>query len=169
MGMALSGNGSTGVIGDRGVDGVARRVRPTRPRRGDSVGPRAGTVRYDAVPRHGSRGSRVSTASTPSHDQRPARLRLTGLSNVAAAVVVTIAAVLGLGALANLTAGPGAVPAETAAVRVHGGETLSDVAARVAPDAPVGQVVDRIMELNEMSSAAVRAGQTLLAPVSLER
>ncbi|GAB2650501.1 LysM peptidoglycan-binding domain-containing protein [Prescottella soli] len=111
----------------------------------------------------------MSTASTRSHDQRPARLRLAGLSNVAAAVVVTIGAVLGLGSLANLTAGPGAVPTETAAVRVHGGETLSDVAARVAPDAPVGQVVDRIMELNEMSSAAVRAGQTLLAPVSLER
>ncbi|RVW09691.1 LysM peptidoglycan-binding domain-containing protein [Prescottella agglutinans] len=167
MGMALSGNGSTGVIGERGA---ARRIRPTRITRGDSVGPRAGTVRYDFVPRHGSRGSRVSRAATPSHDQRPPRSRLAaGIGNVAAAAVVTIGAVMGLGALANLTAGSGAMPTETAAVRVHGGETLSDVAARVAPEAPVGQVVDRIMELNEMSSAAVRTGQTLLAPVSLGR
>ncbi|MCL2536474.1 MAG: LysM peptidoglycan-binding domain-containing protein [Nocardiaceae bacterium] len=88
---------------------------------------------------------------------------------MAAAVVVTACAVLGLGALANLTGASGAVPTETAAVRVQTGETLSDVASRVAPGAPVGSVVDRIMELNEMSSAAVRAGQTLLAPVSLGR
>ncbi|WP_433612358.1 LysM peptidoglycan-binding domain-containing protein [Prescottella agglutinans] len=111
----------------------------------------------------------MSAASTPSHDQRPRPSRFVGLGNVVAAVVVTIGAVLGLGALANLTAVSGAVPAETATVRVHGGETLSDVAARVAPDAPVGPVVDRIMELNEMSSAAVRAGQTLITPVSRDR
>lgn len=169
MGMALSGTGSTGVIGDREDRAVAHRVRRTRPRRGDSVGPRSGTVGYDAVPRYGARGSRVSAASTPSHDQRPRQSRFVGLGNVVSAVVVTIGAVLGLGALANLTAVSGAVPTETATVRVHGGETLSDVAARVAPDAPVGPVVDRIMELNEMSSAAVRAGQTLIAPVALDR
>ncbi|WP_430332165.1 LysM peptidoglycan-binding domain-containing protein [Rhodococcus sp. ACT016] len=165
MGTALSGDGSAGLIGD----GTVRRVRPTRARRAESVGPRAGTVRFDAVPRHGSRGSRVSRASSPSHDQVRPQARFAGLRNVAAAVVVTACAVLGLGALANLTGAAGAVPTETAAVRVQSGETLSDVASRVAPGAPVGQVVDRIMKLNEMSSAAVQAGQTLLAPVALDR
>ena len=34
----------------------------------------------------------------------------------------------------------------------------------MAPDAPVGQVVERIRELNELDSVAVDAGQTLIAP-----
>ena len=36
---------------------------------------------------------------------------------------------------------------------------------RVAPDAPVAQVVDRIRELNKLESASLDAGQTLIAPV----
>jgi hypothetical protein len=39
------------------------------------------------------------------------------------------------------------------------------VAARVAPDAPTAQVVQRIRELNKLDSASVDAGQTLIAPV----
>ena len=35
----------------------------------------------------------------------------------------------------------------------------------MAPDAPVGQVVDRIRELNRLDSVAVDAGQTLIAPI----
>jgi LysM repeat protein len=50
-------------------------------------------------------------------------------------------------------------------VQVQTGETLQHLARRVAPDAPVGQVVDRIRELNQLDSAAVNAGQTLIAPV----
>ncbi len=38
----------------------------------------------------------------------------------------------------------------------------------MAPDAPVGQVVERIRELNELDSASLDAGQTLIAP-SAER
>jgi hypothetical protein len=36
----------------------------------------------------------------------------------------------------------------------------------VAPDAPVGAVVDQIRDLNKLDSAAVDAGQTLIAPVA---
>ena len=39
------------------------------------------------------------------------------------------------------------------------------VARRVAPDAPVSAVVDRIKELNKLPSVALNAGQTLIAPV----
>ena len=46
------------------------------------------------------------------------------------------------------------------------GENLQQVAHRVAPDAPVAQVVDRIRELNQLDSVAVDAGQTLIAPVA---
>jgi predicted Zn-dependent protease len=50
-------------------------------------------------------------------------------------------------------------------VRVEPGDTLQRLAARVAPDAPTGQVAARIRELNELDSSAVTAGQTLIAPV----
>jgi len=48
---------------------------------------------------------------------------------------------------------------------VQTGETLQQVAQRVAPDAPVGQVVERIRELNQLDSVALDAGQTLIAPI----
>ena len=35
----------------------------------------------------------------------------------------------------------------------------------MAPDAPVEQVVERIRDLNKLDSAALDAGQTLIAPI----
>jgi hypothetical protein len=35
----------------------------------------------------------------------------------------------------------------------------------VAPDAPVGEVAQRIRELNDLQSPTLTAGQTLIAPV----
>ncbi|AWV47711.1 hypothetical protein JK2ML_1004 [Mycobacterium leprae Kyoto-2] len=57
------------------------------------------------------------------------------------------------------------VPNRLAVVRVEAGESLQDVAARVAPDAPVRQVSERIRELNVLDSSMLVAGQTLIAPV----
>jgi predicted Zn-dependent protease len=57
------------------------------------------------------------------------------------------------------------VPDRLAVVRVEPGESLQDVAHRVAPDAPARQVADRIRELNDLNSPALAAGQTLIAPV----
>jgi hypothetical protein len=48
---------------------------------------------------------------------------------------------------------------------VQTGENMQQVAHRVAPHAPVGQVIDRIRELNKLDSVALDAGQTLIAPV----
>ncbi|QCQ90791.1 LysM peptidoglycan-binding domain-containing protein [Rhodococcus sp. SGAir0479] len=167
---------ASGVAGDRGA---VRRHGQARPRRSEQVRPAAGLVRYDAVPRHGAPGSRTSVATGPSHDRSGSRiaqffgfsgasaLSLSALSTVVATVVVTVGVVVGLEALANLSGAPGGVPAQTAVVQVRSGETLSDVAARVAPGAPVGAVVDRIRQLNEMSGSGVRAGQTVLAPVAV--
>jgi predicted Zn-dependent protease len=59
----------------------------------------------------------------------------------------------------------GHLPDRLAVVRVEPGETLHHLAARVAPDAPTGQVAERIRELNDLDSATVTAGQTLIAPV----
>lgn len=58
-----------------------------------------------------------------------------------------------------------AVPEQLAVVQVQAGETLQQLAARVAPDAPAGQTVERIRDLNKLVSVAVDAGQTLIAPV----
>jgi predicted Zn-dependent protease len=52
-----------------------------------------------------------------------------------------------------------------AVVQVQGGEKLQHLAGRVAPDSPVADVVDRIRDLNNLDSAAVDAGQTLIAPI----
>ncbi|MBD0322349.1 MAG: LysM peptidoglycan-binding domain-containing protein [Aldersonia sp.] len=82
-----------------------------------------------------------------------------------AAALLTAVVVVGLLGLANLRAdGPSTVPADTAVVTVRQGETLSDVAARIAPQASSARVVDEIRTLNDMSSAGVRAGQTLVVP-----
>lgn len=87
-----------------------------------------------------------------------------GLAGVAALIT------LWLGALAHLSADRAAVPApaadQLAVVQVQAGETLQHVAGRVAPGSPVGQVVERIRELNKLDSAAVDVGQTLIAPIS---
>ncbi|HRD13443.1 MAG TPA: LysM peptidoglycan-binding domain-containing protein, partial [Mycobacterium sp.] len=60
---------------------------------------------------------------------------------------------------------PAALPDQLAVVQVQAGETLQQLAGRVAPDAPAAQVMQRIRELNKLDSAALDAGQTLIAPL----
>ncbi|GAA2967999.1 LysM peptidoglycan-binding domain-containing protein [Actinokineospora diospyrosa] len=83
-----------------------------------------------------------------------------GLAAVVAAVVY------GVGALANSVAGEPEVPSTTTVVRVAAGESLSDVAARTAPDSDTSAVVERILELNGLTDVTVRPGQPLTVPVS---
>jgi len=59
------------------------------------------------------------------------------------------------------------VPMATAVVQVRGGESLSDVAVRVAPGMPVGQVVEQIRELNDLEGSGLHPGQTLVTPSSI--
>ena len=57
------------------------------------------------------------------------------------------------------------MPDQLAVVQVQAGETLQQLAGRVAPDAPASQVMARIRDLNKLDSAALDAGQTLIAPI----
>lgn len=57
------------------------------------------------------------------------------------------------------------IPARLAVVQVQAGESLQGLAQRVAPGAPVGDVIERIRVLNELESVGLTAGQTLIAPV----
>jgi len=130
--------------------------------RGRAVSYRPGPARPRVAPLR-YRGSGVAVSRAP-HFRRP----------VSTAVTVVLAGVtalvtLWLGSLAHFSGDRGAAPApipdRLAVVQVQAGETLAHLAGRVSPDSPVGQVVDRIRDLNDLDSAAVDAGQTLIAPI----
>lgn len=80
------------------------------------------------------------------------------------AIVVALA-ILGFGSFAGSMAGSD-VPTTTTVVRVEPGETLSDLAARMAPDSDVSAMVAKIRELNALEGSAVRPGQPLTVPFS---
>ncbi|WP_433799130.1 hypothetical protein [Actinomycetospora sp. CA-084318] len=92
----------------------------------------------------------------------------------AVAAVVLAVLLVGLVAvavrLAGATAGPaepsGPVPTGTAVTVVAPGETLLDVAARVAPESERSAVVDRIRETNHLSSSLVTPGRPLVVPAA---
>ncbi|BBY78976.1 LysM peptidoglycan-binding domain-containing protein [Mycolicibacterium pulveris] len=130
-------------------------IRPSGARRGPATRrPGGARIRY--------RGTGVVMSRAP-HRRRPITPATTVLlSLVAAAITVWLGLVAQFGGVVGNTA---AVPERLAVVQVHTGETLTQVAQRVAPDAPVGAVAERIRELNELDSAALHAGQTLIAPV----
>jgi hypothetical protein len=105
--------------------------------------------------------------STAPHRRRP----ITPATTVALALLAALITVwLGLVAHVGDMVGGGSgqhrpMPDRLAVVRVDAGETLPHLAARVAPDTPVGEVAQRIRELNDLQSPMRTAGQTLIAPV----
>jgi hypothetical protein len=91
---------------------------------------------------------------------RGPRLSLVWVLGVAS---VAFVAVVGLGALAD-SVGP-SVPSETKVVRVMPGESLWELAGRVAPGSDASAVVERIREMNGVEGA-VEPGQPLTVPYS---
>ncbi len=75
---------------------------------------------------------------------------------------VACAAVVGLGALSG--SGEASVPDRTTVVRVEPGESLWELAGRVAPGSDAQAVVDRIQELNGGLAGGVTPGQPLTVP-----
>ncbi|WP_179468723.1 LysM peptidoglycan-binding domain-containing protein [Mycolicibacterium vinylchloridicum] len=139
-------------------------VRPVAPVRGRPAGPRAYRP-YPARPAVAPiqyRGSGVAF-SRAAHTRRPVSTAVTiALAGVAALIT------LWLGLVGHLSAAPMAadqLPDQLAVVQVQAGETLEQLAGRVAPDAPAGQVMARIRDLNKLDSASLDAGQTLIAPI----
>ena len=61
-------------------------------------------------------------------------------------------------------AGPATVPDRTAVVRVEPGESLLDLAERMAPSADRTAVVERIRELNGLPNSSIQPGQPLRVP-----
>ncbi|MDH6193514.1 hypothetical protein M2272_000135 [Mycobacterium frederiksbergense] len=149
---ARAGAGESAGASARFGTGAARPVR--RVRRPGPARPAAGAVRY--------RGTGV-LMSRASHRSRPITpLTTVLLALVAAGVTVWLGLVAQFGGVVGAEA---PIPGQLAVVQVKSGETLQQVARRVAPGAPVSRVVEQIRDLNQLESAAVDAGQTLLAPV----
>lgn len=98
---------------------------------------------------------------------RPAPLPFSAaLRQTAVTVLLTATALLAILGVAHLRTSQVAadVPrTDVAVVRI--GESLADVAARIAPGAVTAQVVERITELNVLSGTTVRPGQRLVVPV----
>ncbi len=98
-----------------------------------------------------------------------APLRLTARGRAVLRAVVVIGLVLGM-VLAVLVldrparAGTEAHPVAAVRYVVQPGDTLWDIAGRVAPEADRRDTVLRIVELNALSSSAVQAGQEIALP-----
>lgn len=131
------------------------RVARRRAHRPGYARPRVAPLRYSGA------GIAVSRAS---HQTKQVSTKVTvALAGLAALITVW------LGSLADLSGGAPAsaqMPEQLAVVRVQAGETLQELAERVAPETPVAQVVRRIADLNQLGSSSVEAGQTLIAPIS---
>ncbi|WP_310785750.1 LysM peptidoglycan-binding domain-containing protein [Mycobacterium sp. Z3061] len=127
---------------------------------------RPGPTRPAGAPMH-YRGTGVAM-STASHRRRPVSVLTTmGLALLAGIITLWLGLMANFGSVLNdEPAGASAqVPAALAVVRVEPGESLQQLATRVAPGAPVRDVVERIRNLNALDSNVVAAGQTLIAPI----
>jgi hypothetical protein len=92
----------------------------------------------------------------------PPALRSSRVARVVAAATLTLAVVGGLGWIGQ-AASPG-LPAKTMVIRVGAGETVWDVARRVAPQSDQHAVVERIRQLNGIVGSAMTPGQQLQVP-----
>jgi hypothetical protein len=146
------------------------RIRPVQVRpagRRGGPGPRGPQPSRPAAAPPRYRGTGVLMSTAP-HRPRPITpVTTVALALLAAAITVWLGLVAHFGSVLHddTDQAAGHMPDRLAVVRVEPGETLQHLAARVAPDAPTRQVAARIRELNELDSAAVTAGQTLIAPV----
>ncbi|NGP09521.1 LysM peptidoglycan-binding domain-containing protein [Rhodococcus sp. 14C212] len=123
------------------------------------VRPNPGVVDYRRAP--------VRVSRVP---HRPAGTAQAGLHTVLATALLTAVATAGLLGIAHLrTSQVAAEATRTDVTVVQAGESLGDVAARVAPGVPRPEAIERILELNVMSDGRLRDGQTLLVPASVPR
>lgn len=103
-------------------------------------------------------GARV-VRPAPGHLRLTRRGRLvTAAATLLIAVLTLVGVVSRVGSLRESAPVPASAPAQ---VVVAPGETLWSIAERVAPDRDPRTVVAGIQRLNDLPTAAVRAGQTL--------
>lgn len=91
---------------------------------------------------------------------RRGRLVVVGLTLM---VLLLLGVVWGSGSVATLH--PGA-PVPTKIVVVEPGDTLYDIAADVAPDGQVGEMVEQLQQMNGLDDPMLQVGQHLRVPAS---
>lgn len=138
---------------------VFRPAAPVRPvRRPARVRPGGRGVSYAGLP------APVRTSRAPHAVPTPAAVHRRRRVIAGAAVGLLVGLSL-LGLVSLRQAGTPQVPAATAVVQVQAGESLSELALRVAPRAPSAAVVERIRSLNGLAGASVRTGESLVVPI----
>ena len=113
----------------------------------------------------GYRGPGV-VMSRASHRRRPITPATTvGLAVLAALITAWLGVVAQFGGVVGTTGSSAPVPDSLVRGPGAGGGDARACRAPGCPGAPVAHVVDRIRELNQLESASLDAGQTLIAPV----
>ncbi|WP_345342532.1 LysM peptidoglycan-binding domain-containing protein, partial [Actinomycetospora succinea] len=92
------------------------------------------------------------------------RRRVAAVAVLGVLLGALVGVLLGLVVPSGAPAGP--APTGTTVAVVGAGESLTDVAGRVAPGADTGAVVTRIRELNGLDGSAVAAGRPLVVPAA---
>lgn len=140
----------------RGGKVVPRDVRPRRP--AARIRPLPARPVSAPVSCPARRRLMVPAAST-AEKTRSLALRPARVVSLVASVTVVLAVAGGLN-WTGTAANPG-IPADTAVIQVGAGETVWDVARRVAPRSDQGAVVERIRQLNALGGSAIAPGQQL--------
>lgn len=100
-------------------------------------------------------------------EERSSASRTSRVTKAGATAIVTLAVVGGLAWMGQGWSGPSVrleTPARTAVIRVGAGETVWDVARRVAPQSDQTAVVERIRQLNGIVASDILPGQQLRVP-----
>jgi hypothetical protein len=113
------------------------------------------------------RGTGVAMSVAPHRRRSVTWATTAGLAVAAGLITLWLGLVANLGQAFNgeFSGSTAHLSSRLAVVRVEPGESLQDVAHRVAPDAPVRQVAERIRELNDLGTPTLIAGEPLIAPV----
>ena len=164
---AGSGSGPAGSVGSVGSAGSVWESAPSRPAVAVLHRHGVGAPRPTRVRRARERPVRPRSlvVALPPTPPVAACRRVFVRRRITAPVLATFVVagiVVGLSMLGS--AGEPAVPDRTAVVQVAPGETLWELAERVAPQSPTEQVVERIRELNDMRGITIHPGQPLIVP-----
>ncbi len=119
-----------------------------------------GTRGRGLVPARVDADDRALRVAPPAAIRRRRRTAVAILAGVGLALAVWVLSVVGQNYAASVA--PSAVGTEV--VHVRSGDSLTGIAARVAPDLPREAVVEDIIRLNDLPSSGLRVGQPLLTP-----
>ena len=109
----------------------------------------------------------ASTATQHSTTASHTRLTRRGRVLLLAALVAVLFGAFSLGRSASQAAPPSTAPvAEQQRVTVQAGDSLWTLAQRIAPEHDPRDVVAKIRDLNELTSAHLSPGQQLVLPVA---